>query len=85
MLLAQVHAAEERGGALGRHEEAAGADGRGSPADWAGGRGEREEEEVEEEDLPHLTHSRLSGGLRLQQGLLLSRPCLALLHPLRAK
>ena len=44
MLLAQVHAAEERGGALGRHEEAGGVIGRGSPAGWADGRGEREEE-----------------------------------------
>ena len=44
MLLAQVHAAEERGGALGRHEEAGGVIGRGSPAGWADGRGKREEE-----------------------------------------
>ena len=44
MLLAQVHAAEERGGALGRHTEAGGAGGRGSPADRAVGRGSWEEE-----------------------------------------
>eukprot|EP00964_Phaeocystis_antarctica_P157342 scaffold127477_cov56-Phaeocystis_antarctica.AAC.2 len=39
VLLAQVHAAEERGGALGRHEEAGGASVRGGPAGWAGGCG----------------------------------------------
>eukprot|EP00964_Phaeocystis_antarctica_P013393 scaffold7334_cov64-Phaeocystis_antarctica.AAC.6 len=47
-LLAQVHAAEQRGGALGRHEVATWAprrvSGRGSPAGRAGGRGGREEE-----------------------------------------
>eukprot|EP00964_Phaeocystis_antarctica_P031852 scaffold18016_cov65-Phaeocystis_antarctica.AAC.2 len=49
VVFAEVHAAEERGGALGRHEKAAraprGAGGRGRPTGWAGGRGEREEEE----------------------------------------
>ena len=46
MLLAKVHTAEERGGALGRHEEAVGAGGRGGPAGWADSRrGGREEEE----------------------------------------
>eukprot|EP00964_Phaeocystis_antarctica_P089642 scaffold57240_cov69-Phaeocystis_antarctica.AAC.2 len=46
MLLAQVHAAGKRGGALGRHEEAGGADGRGSEAGWADSRrGGREEED----------------------------------------
>eukprot|EP00964_Phaeocystis_antarctica_P027015 scaffold15210_cov81-Phaeocystis_antarctica.AAC.4 len=45
VLLAQVHAAEERGGALGRHEEAAGAGGRGGPAGRAGGREGKEEED----------------------------------------
>eukprot|EP00964_Phaeocystis_antarctica_P029251 scaffold16490_cov73-Phaeocystis_antarctica.AAC.3 len=45
VLLAQVHAAEQRGGALGRHEEAGGAGRRGSPAGWARSRDEREEEE----------------------------------------
>eukprot|EP00964_Phaeocystis_antarctica_P064538 scaffold38836_cov67-Phaeocystis_antarctica.AAC.6 len=46
---AGVHAAEQRGGALGRHEVAAraprGVSGRGRPAGWAGSRGEREEED----------------------------------------
>eukprot|EP00964_Phaeocystis_antarctica_P017327 scaffold9564_cov85-Phaeocystis_antarctica.AAC.3 len=46
VLLAQVHAAEERGGALGRHEEAGGAGGRGGPAGWADSRrGGREKED----------------------------------------
>ena len=50
MRLAEIHAAEERGGALGRHEVAAraprGAGGRGRPAGGAGGRAcSREEEE----------------------------------------
>eukprot|EP00964_Phaeocystis_antarctica_P073521 scaffold45117_cov87-Phaeocystis_antarctica.AAC.2 len=46
VLLAQVHAAEERGGALGRHEEAVGAGGRGGPAGSADSRrGGREEED----------------------------------------
>eukprot|EP00964_Phaeocystis_antarctica_P138597 scaffold103261_cov84-Phaeocystis_antarctica.AAC.1 len=45
VLLAQVHAAEERGGALGRHEEAAGAGRRGGPAGWAGGCGSWAEED----------------------------------------
>ena len=45
MLLAELHAAEERGGALGRHLEAGAAVGRGIPAHWASGSGAREEEE----------------------------------------
>eukprot|EP00964_Phaeocystis_antarctica_P121465 scaffold85130_cov78-Phaeocystis_antarctica.AAC.3 len=46
VLLAQVHTAEPRGGALRRHEEAGGAGGRGSPAGWADSRrGGREEED----------------------------------------
>eukprot|EP00964_Phaeocystis_antarctica_P008895 scaffold4822_cov60-Phaeocystis_antarctica.AAC.2 len=39
VLVAKVHAAEQRGGALGRHEEAGGAGRRGSPAGRAGGCG----------------------------------------------
>eukprot|EP00964_Phaeocystis_antarctica_P026055 scaffold14653_cov66-Phaeocystis_antarctica.AAC.5 len=49
VLPAQIHAAEERGGALVRHDKAAraprGVSMRGSPAGWAGSRDEREEEE----------------------------------------
>eukprot|EP00964_Phaeocystis_antarctica_P033643 scaffold19075_cov71-Phaeocystis_antarctica.AAC.2 len=45
VLLAQVHAAEKRGGALGRHEEAGGAGGRGGPAGWADSRRGGTEEE----------------------------------------
>ena len=45
VLLAELHAAEERGGALGRHLEAGAAGWRGSPVGGAGGRGAREEEE----------------------------------------
>ena len=45
MLPTEVHAAKERGGALGRREEAAGAGGQGSPAGRAGSRGEREGED----------------------------------------
>ena len=45
VLLAELHAAEERRGALGRHFEAGGAGGRGSPADWTSVSGAREEEE----------------------------------------
>eukprot|EP00964_Phaeocystis_antarctica_P095911 scaffold62300_cov75-Phaeocystis_antarctica.AAC.2 len=45
VLLAEVHAAEQRGGALGRHEEAGGAGGRGGPAGWADSRRGRREEE----------------------------------------
>eukprot|EP00964_Phaeocystis_antarctica_P017329 scaffold9564_cov85-Phaeocystis_antarctica.AAC.5 len=46
VFLAQVHTAEQRGGGLGRHEEAGGAGGRGGPAGWADSRrGGREEEE----------------------------------------
>eukprot|EP00964_Phaeocystis_antarctica_P058090 scaffold34434_cov95-Phaeocystis_antarctica.AAC.3 len=44
--LVLVHAAEERGGALGRHEEAVSAGERGGPAGWADSRrGGREEED----------------------------------------
>ena len=49
MLLAELHAAGERGGALGRHEVAAraprGTGGRGRPVGGAGGRGRSREEE----------------------------------------
>eukprot|EP00964_Phaeocystis_antarctica_P074569 scaffold45860_cov78-Phaeocystis_antarctica.AAC.7 len=45
VLLAQVHTAEQRGGALGRHEEAGGAGGRGGPAGWADSRRRGREEE----------------------------------------
>ena len=49
MLLAELHAAGERGRALGRHEVAAraprGAGGRGRPVGGAGGRGRSREEE----------------------------------------
>ena len=45
ILLAELHAVEERGGALGRHLEAGGAVGRGSPVGGAGGRGAEEEAE----------------------------------------
>ena len=49
VLLAELHATEERGGALGRHEVTAlapsGAGGRVRPADLAGGRGGGREEE----------------------------------------
>eukprot|EP00964_Phaeocystis_antarctica_P004551 scaffold2459_cov72-Phaeocystis_antarctica.AAC.3 len=61
VLLAQVHAAEERGGALRRHEEAGGVSRRGSPAGRAGDIcGGREEEDSGGRQNDAITDAHLS-------------------------